>query len=205
MPSERFRGRRRCLAGASLLLAAGLVTVATRTLGPTMDRLTWAAALDPSASAQGEIVRQQRRSDCGPAALKMVLDHWGIEGTTLAELEVATGTGPNGTSLLALKKAAARRGVAGQGLRLPVHRLRDVPLPAIAHVHGDHFVVIRSVEGEFVIDDPSLGRLRMSPRVFARSWDGVVLAFSGPSPIPRAVRKPPVSPVTATLEGANPQ
>ncbi len=197
MRSERFRIRPPHAAAAGLLVAAGLVTVAARTLGPTMDRLAWAAALDPSAPAPGEVVRQQRRSDCGPAALKMVLDHWGIQDVTLAELEIATGTGPDGTSLLALKKAAEERGVTSQGLRLPVHRLREVPLPAIAHVHGDHFVVIRSTGDELVIDDPSLGRLRMSSRVFARSWDGVVLSFTGgPPPIPRTVRNPSVSPAT---------
>lgn len=197
MRSERFRIRPPHAAAAGLLVAAGLVTVASRALGPTMDRLAWAAALDPSAPAPGEVVRQQRRSDCGPAALKMVLDHWGIQDVTLAELEIATGTGPDGTSLLALKKAAEERGVTSQGLRLPVHRLREIPLPAIAHVHGDHFVVIRSTGDELVIDDPSLGRLRMSSRSFARSWDGVVLAFtSGPPPIPRTVRNPSVSPAT---------
>ena len=197
MRSERFRIRPPHAAAAGLLVAAGLVTVAARTLGPTMDRLAWAAALDPSAPAPGEVVRQQRRSDCGPAALKMVLDHWGIQDVTLAELEIATGTGPDGTSLLALKKAAEERGVTSQGLRLPVHRLREIPLPAIAHVHGDHFVVIRSTGDELVIDDPSLGRLRMSSRVFARSWDGVVLSFTGgPPPIPRTVRNPSDSPAT---------
>lgn len=179
MRSERFRIRPPHAAAAGLLVAAGLVTVAARVLGPTMDRLAWAAALDPSAPAPGEVVRQQRRSDCGPAALKMVLDHWGIQDATLAELEIATGTGPDGTSLLALKRAAEERGVTSQGLRLPVQRLSEIPLPAIAHVHGDHFVVIRSIGDELVIDDPSLGRLRMSPRVFARSWDGVVLSFTG--------------------------
>lgn len=197
MRSERFRIRPPHAAAAGLLVAAGLVTVAARTLGPTMDRLAWAAALDPSAPAPGEVVRQQRRSDCGPAALKMVLNHWGIQDVTLAELEIATGTGPDGTSLLALKKAAEERGVTSQGLRLPVHRLREIPLPAIAHVHGDHFVVIRSTGDELVIDDPSLGRLRMSSRVFARSWDGVVLSFTGgPPPIPRTGRNPSVSPAT---------
>ena len=197
MRSERFRIRPPHAAAAGLLVAAGLVTVAARALGPAMDRLAWAAALDPSASAPGEVVRQQRRSDCGPAALKMVLDHWGIQDVTLAELEIATGTGPDGTSLLALKRAAEERGVTSQGLRLPVHRLREIPLPAIAHVHGDHFVVIRSTGDELVIDDPSLGRLRMSSRIFARSWDGVVLSFTGgPPPIPRTVRNPSASPAT---------
>ena len=197
MRSERFRIRPPHAAAAGLLVAAGLVTVAARALGPTMDRLAWAATLDPSAPAPGEVVRQQRRSDCGPAALKMVLDHWGIEGATLAELEIATGTGPDGTSLLALKRAAEERGVTSQGLRLPVQRLREIPLPAIAHVHGDHFVVIRSIGDELVIDDPSLGRLRMSSRVFARSWDGVVLSFTGGAPpIPRTGRNPSASPAT---------
>ncbi len=197
MRSERFRVRPPHAAAAGLLLAAGLVTVAARALGPTMDRLAWAAALDPSAPTPDEFVRQQTRSDCGPAALKMILDHWNVEGTTLAELEVATGAGPDGTSLLALKKAAEERGVTSQGLRLPVERLPDIPLPAIAHVHGDHFVVIRSAGPEIVIDDPSLGRLRMTSRTFERSWDGVVLAFASGQPgPPRTVRKPSASPET---------
>ena len=171
--------RRRRLAAAGLILATGLVAVAVRAVGPALDRFAWATSTDPSAPGPGQIVRQQKRSDCGPAALKMILDHYGVTGITLAELEVATGTGPDGTSMLALKKTAEQSGLASQGLRLPVERLYDIPMPAIAHVHGDHFVVIRSAGEELVIDDPSLGRLRMSARTFERSWDGVVLAFTG--------------------------
>ena len=181
--------RRQQLAAAGLLLAAGLVAVAVRAVGPTLDRLAWAASIDLSAQGSAEVVRQQGRSDCGPAALKMILNHYGIRGATLPELEAATGMGPDGTSLLALKRTAEQHGLAGQGLRLPVTRLRDIPMPAIAHVHGDHFVVIRSAGNELVIDDPSLGRLRMTSGVFERSWDGVVLAFTPTAlPIPRTAR-----------------
>ncbi len=206
MRAERLRVRRRHIAAAGLVLAAGLATVAVRAVGPTIDRLAWAASLDPSASAEGEVVRQQNRTDCGPAALKMVLDHWGVGDSTLAELEAATGTGPDGTSLLAIKRAAERRGVTSQGFHLPIDRLGEIPLPAIAHVHGDHFVVIRTAGDELVVDDPSIGRLRMSPRTFDRSWDGIVLAFTGgPSPISRTAGTPSVSPQPTTPEGANPQ
>ena len=179
-PSDTARRRR--LAAAGLLLATGLVAVAVRAVGPTLDRLAWATSIDPSAPAPGQVVRQQKRSDCGPAALQMILKHHGVTSTTLAELEVATGTGPDGTSMLALKRTAEQSGLASQGLRLPVERLHDIPMPAIAHVHGDHFVVIRSAGEELVIDDPSLGRLRMSARTFERSWDGVVLTFTGGAP-----------------------
>ena len=187
--------RRQQLAAGGLLLAAGLVAVAVRAVGPTLDRLAWAASIDLAAQGSAEVVKQQGRSDCGPAALKMILNHHGIRGTSLPELEAATGMGPDGTSLLALKRTAAQHGLDGQGLRLPVTRLRDIPMPAIAHVHGDHFVVIRSADHELVIDDPSLGRLRMTSNVFERSWDGVVLAFTPSAlPIPRtaqdAVRLP---------------
>ena len=189
--------RRRRLAAAGLLLATGLVAVAVRAVGPTLDRLAWAASIDPSAPAHGQVVRQQGRSDCGPAALKMILEHHGITGVTLAELEVATGTGPDGTSMLALKRTAEQRGLTGQGLRLPVERLHDIPMPAIAHVHGDHFVVLRQAGSELIIDDPSLGRLRMSARTFERSWDGVLLAFNGgPPPISRTERIPSISQAT---------
>ena len=192
--------RRRRLAAAGLLLATGLVTVAVRAVGPTLDRLAWAASLAPSTSGFGEVVRQQKRSDCGPAALKMILDHHGIAGATLAELEADTGTGPDGTSMLALKRAAEDRGLVSQGLRLPVERLDDIPMPAIAHVHGDHFVVIRSAGDELVIDDPSLGRLRMSSSTFERSWDGVLLTFTGgPATISRTVRMPSVFQETTNL------
>jgi len=179
------------IAAAGLLVTAGLFVLAARAVGPTFDRLAWASSLDPSAPGPGTVVRQMKRSDCGPAALKMVLDHFGIPDTTLSELEVATGTGPNGTSLLAIKRAAEERGVLSQGLRVPVDRLDEIPLPAIAHVHGDHFVVIRSAGRELVVDDPSPGRLRMKSGVFARSWDGVVLSFgAGPPANPRAGQTP---------------
>ena len=183
MRSDRSRvARNRRLAAAGLILAGGLVAVAVRAVGPTLDRIAWASSLDPSAPGSGQLVRQQKRSDCGPAALKMILEHHGITGISLAELEFSTGTGPDGTSMLALKNTAEERGLASQGLRLPVERLHDIPMPAIAHVHGDHFVVIRSAGPELVIDDPSLGRLRMSRSTFERSWDGVLLAFTGGPP-----------------------
>ena len=189
--------RRRWLAAACLFFAIALLAVAVRAAGPALNRLAWAASIDPTAPAVGQIVRQQKTSDCGPAALKMVLDHHGITGATLAELELATGTGPDGTSMLALKRAAEARGLNGQGLRLPVERLDDIPLPAIAHVHGDHFVVIRSAGEELVVDDPSLGRLRMNARTFDRSWNGVVLTFTNSRrTISRAVRIPSISHAT---------
>lgn len=164
------------------MLAAGLMAVAVPTVVPVLNRLSWAASRDSTAPTDGVVVRQRGQSDCGAAALKMVLDHYRIGGASLEELEVATRTGPDGTSLLALKNVAEQRGLLGRGLQVDVDRLEDVSMPAIAHVHGNHFVVVRSAAGDVIVDDPSIGRLRMSAAAFDRAWDGVVLTFFAPDP-----------------------
>ena len=159
-----------------LVCAIGLVAVA-RLAAPTLDRLAWLASYDPSESGAGEVIRQRGRSDCGAAALRMILDHYGIEGSSLDELEAALRTRSNGTSLLALKRVAAERGLSSQGLRLNVEGLSQVPMPVIAHVHRSHFVVVRRAGDQLVVDDPAIGRLRMSATAFSRAWDGIILTF----------------------------
>ena len=176
--SHRVRLVRPIVAG--FLLAAALTAVAVPAVMPVLSRLSWAASRDPAAPSEGVIVRQRGQSDCGAAALKMVLDYYGVGDASLEDLEAATRIGPDGTSLLALKHVAEQRGLTGQGLRLSVGHLKDVSMPAIAHVHGDHFVVVRSATDDVIVDDPSIGRLRMSAAAFNRAWDGIVLTFTGP-------------------------
>lgn len=176
------RKRRRVLAAICLALAASSVagfSFFVGIKGPShFDRLVWAAALDIAAPMPADFVPQRGDSDCGPASLKMVLGHHGLNRLTLEEIESSAVLGPRGTSLLALKQIAEDQGLQPHGLRLSIESLTDLPMPAIAHVHGDHFVVLRSVDGTgVVVDDPSIGRLRMSTAKFGRAWDGVVLVF----------------------------
>ena len=167
------------LAVASLALAA-VVVAGARLAAPALDRLAWLASRDPSASSAGEVIRQRGRSDCGAAALAMVFNHHGIEWRTLAELETALRTRSDGASLAALKEAAEERGLLSQGLRSDVEALRRLPMPAIAHVHRSHFVVVRRTGDRLVVDDPAIGRLQMSEAAFDRVWDGVILTFERP-------------------------
>ncbi len=184
--------RRRVLAAVCVVLAASSVagfSFLVGTQGPSyFSRLVWAASLDLSAPTPPDFVPQRGDSDCGPASLKMVLGHYGLNGLTLEEIESAAAIGPEGTSLLALKKIAEDQGLRSHGIRLSIANLIDVPMPAIAHVHGDHFVVLRSVDAlGVVVDDPSVGRLRMSTASFGRAWGGLVLVFG---PDARALVEP---------------
>ena len=123
------------------------------------------------------VVRQRGRSDCGAAALAMVLASFD-RPVPVELLEDELPIGPRGTSMLALRDSAARHGLEATGWRVSWAHLASVPLPAIAFVDGDHFVVVLRADASMVeLADPSRGRLRLSRRAFARRWRGEILTF----------------------------
>ena len=133
----------------------------------------WPLSVRRAAEASHDVVQD---SYCGPAAMYMILKHFGRD-TRLIDLERAIGAS-TGYSALELKRLGESAGLSVRGLKLPVERLREVPMPAIAHVHGEHFVVIRSADSHgLVVDDPALGRLRLDEATFDQYWDGVILVF----------------------------
>jgi hypothetical protein len=124
-------------------------------------------------------VEMQRSSnDCGPTALKMVCDHFGVtdtgeipgEGMRLAR---------RGVTLRQLQRAAAERGLACLARPITYSELSAQTAPAIALLRSRHFVVIdRADPGGFVYArDPSLGKLRYSREAFERIWTGLALIF----------------------------
>ena len=121
---------------------------------------------------------QERGNDCGPACLKAVLAGRGIE-RSLPYLRLASGTTPLGTSMHRLRVTAGRLGVDARSWTIRDGDLAVLPLPAIAFVNGDHFVVVRrfAAEGVLEVDDPAVGRLHWPLRSFRRAWAGHVLVF----------------------------
>jgi ABC-type bacteriocin/lantibiotic exporter with double-glycine peptidase domain len=121
---------------------------------------------------------QQSFNDCGAASLKMVLKTFGVE-RDLSDLAHELNTGPKGTTLWDLRETSEREGVPARSWRLRKADLGSVPLPAIAWIGGNHYVVIRArfADGDLDVDDPALGRLRWSTQSFARAWSGETLVF----------------------------
>ena len=178
-PESRTHGRPRNGSKSlvvGVLVVCGLLAAYLSIGAPIVDQVLWRTSIDQFDPTYS-VVRQRSASDCGAAALSMILEHFDIARRDLTELTVATSTGRDGTSLLALKRVAEQRGLRSQGLRLTMDGLEGLAMPAIAHVHGHHFVVVRSVGRQVVVDDPAIGRLRMRRATFARAWDGLVLTF----------------------------
>lgn len=124
------------------------------------------------------VVLQAHGNDCGPASLKMILADHGVE-YSLPDLTAKLRLNVHGTSLRQLRLAAERLGVPAKSWLVRPEDLPQVPLPAIAFVSRNHFVVIRRFIAFNVleVDDPALGKLQWPVRSFQRIWSGETLVF----------------------------
>jgi ABC-type bacteriocin/lantibiotic exporter with double-glycine peptidase domain len=110
-------------------------------------------------------VVQTSAMDCGPAALKCVLEGFGIP-VSYGRLREACQTSVDGTSIDTLEAVSEQLGVRAEQVLVPVDHLllpQAQMLPAIVVVrHADsatHFVVVwRRVGGWLQVMDPSIGR-----------------------------------------------
>jgi hypothetical protein len=85
-------------------------------------------------------------SDCGPRALALACEQLGIHAT-VPELAKAAGLGPRGTSFQGLKNAAEALHLKCDALQVSRDALPDLPTPAIAWVHENHFVTVLALQG----------------------------------------------------------
>ncbi|MBM4169234.1 MAG: hypothetical protein FJ215_08775 [Ignavibacteria bacterium] len=124
------------------------------------------------------VVLQDKRNNCGPAALKMVFDHYGIS-MTLAEIEKNVELTAKGSSMLALKEMAELHGLKAEGWRYTLEDFLKTQLPAIVFVHSDHFVVVDSITegGEIFMRDPAVGRVKVDAKRLPTIWNGETLVF----------------------------
>ena len=122
----------------------------------------------------------QMQSDynCGPIALKMILDNYNIP-STLNEIENKMELKKSGTSMLSLKQYAEDKGLHADGWRLTLMDLVKATFPVILFVNGNHYVVADSVfQDTIFLRDPTLGRYKIPTSSLSRIWKGETLVFS---------------------------
>jgi HlyB family type I secretion system ABC transporter len=115
--------------------------------------------------------------DCGAASLAMVCRHFG-RAVGLSRIRQLVHTSLDGTSLKGLCHAASELGLAARAVKVSPRNLSQMPLPAIVHWEGDHWVVLYDVVDSHVrVADPALGRRRLTREEFERSWTGYAALF----------------------------
>ena len=124
-----------------------------------------------------EHIMQIDEMDCGAASLGMICRHFGRK-VSLAHIRQLCHTATDGTSLKAIVRAATELGLAARALKVSLRNLPMMPLPAIIHWEGNHWMVLYDVDPEFVrVADPAVG-LRKLPRAeFETNWSGYTALF----------------------------
>lgn len=120
--------------------------------------------------------RQRENMDCGAACLRMIHRYYGHPLTHRFAVRLAR-VSRYGTSLFDLAQAAERLGYTATGVQVEDWAgLRSLDLPAIAHVDGEHYVVVwRIGRRNITIGDPAHGRQRIGRDEFLERFGGALL------------------------------
>ena len=148
-----------------------------------------AEATDEPFAQEGRFVKRARRiwrfplvwqideMDCGAACLAMVCRHFG-RAVSLARIRQLVHTSLDGTSLRAICQAASELGLAARSVKVSPRNLERMPLPAILHWEGNHWVVLYEVTGSSVrVADPALGLRRFTREELLARWSGYAALF----------------------------
>src|SRR5215472_6784135 len=123
------------------------------------------------------VVRQIDEMDCGAAALAMICRHFG-RAVSLARIRQLVHTSLDGTSLRGLCSAATELGLAARSVKASPRNLDQMPLPAIMHWEGNHWVILYDVtETHCRVADPAIGLRRFSRAEFEKRWSGYAALF----------------------------
>jgi HlyB family type I secretion system ABC transporter len=122
-------------------------------------------------------IMQIDEMDCGAACLGMICRYFGRK-VSLARIRQLCHTATDGTSLKAISRAATELGLAARALKISLRNLSLMPLPAIVHWEGNHWIVFYHVDEQFVrVADPARGLRKLPRREFEAKWTGYAALF----------------------------
>ncbi len=122
-------------------------------------------------------VEQIDQMDCGAASLAMVCRHFG-RNVSLSRIRALCHTASDGTSLKAICAAASELGLAARALKVSARHLDQMPLPAICHWEGNHWLILYDMDDKHVrLADPSRGLRKVTREEFLEKWSGYAALF----------------------------
>jgi ATP-binding cassette subfamily C protein len=128
-------------------------------------------------------VRQHSEEDCGAACLATVSKYYG-RYLSLNSAREAVGTGIRGSNMLGIARGAESLGFNTRSLKASLeilNQLSTVPLPAIIHWNGCHFVVLYGRKGsKFIIADPAVGIRYLSQQELVQGWTNWAMVLLQP-------------------------
>ncbi|WP_413199826.1 peptidase domain-containing ABC transporter [Nostoc piscinale] len=131
------------------------------------------------------LIQQHSEEDCGAASLATVAKHYG-KTFSMTRCREAVGTGQQGSTLLGLKQGAEILGFNARAVKVPLETFNEItlPLPAIIHWKGYHWVVFYGQQGnKYVVADPGAGIRYLEKKWFLEAWTNKVMLLLEPDPV----------------------
>jgi len=123
-------------------------------------------------------VFQMEATECGAASLSMIFGYFG-KFLPLEQMRIETGVSRDGCNAANIMKAARRYGLDCHGYRKEPEALKEIETPCIIHWNFNHFVVFEGFKGEYAfLNDPAVGRRRLTWEELDEGFTGIVLTFS---------------------------
>jgi ATP-binding cassette, subfamily C, bacterial len=133
-----------------------------------------------------KLVLQHSEEDCGAACLAAIAKFYG-RLLKINSIREAVGTGSQGTTLLGLRRGAEALGFNARSVRASpeiLWKLQQLPLPAIIHWKGNHWVVLYGKQGKkYTIADPAIGMRYLSRMELLEGWTDWILLLLEPDPV----------------------
>ena len=122
-------------------------------------------------------VFQREVNECGAASLTMIFAYFG-KFLSLEQMCIETGVSRDGCNAGNIVRAAQKYGFECHGYRKEPKDLKSLQPPCIIHWNFNHFVVFEGFKGKYVyINDPTMGRRKLTPEEFDHCFAGIVLTF----------------------------
>ena len=121
---------------------------------------------------------QMESTECGAAALGIILQHYG-RYVPLTQLRERCGVSRDGSDAANLILAAQSYGLNGRGFKKGIKALEKINAPAILFWEFNHFLVFEGFIGDKIaLNDPALGPRKVSLSDFETSYTGIVLTLT---------------------------
>ena len=128
--------------------------------------------------AKTPTILQMEATECGAASLAMVMAYYG-KYVPLEQMRIETAVSRDGVNAAEIMRAAKRMGLDCHGYRKELESLIEVEMPCILFWNFNHFVVLEGFKGKNVyLNDPAVGRRKLTWDELDQGFTGVVLTFS---------------------------
>ncbi|MFA0225653.1 peptidase domain-containing ABC transporter [Vibrio splendidus] len=140
------------------------------------------------------IILQSEVAECGLASLAMISSYHGAK-INLTPLRKIYSIDNSGLTLRQLINIANDLDFSCRALKCPIEKIENLVLPCILHWDMKHFVVLTKIKKNTIyINDPALGRRKLSFDEFGESYTGVALELTKMSSFKKQDKREVISP-----------